>query len=70
MTVSISVIPSNRRGVWYVRARPSSAIWRAERPTTGWPITPTAPSLGESVPEISEITVDLPAPFGPISAVT
>src|SRR5450830_792384 len=49
---------------------PSRATWSGRRPVTSWPLNRMRPELGRCVPAIRLKKVVLPAPFGPMMALT
>ena len=55
---------------WYTVAIPASVASLGERKCTGLPCQMISPPLGSQMPAIVLISVDLPAPLSPTSAVT
>ena len=47
---------------------PSFSAWRVPRTTAGWPLMRISPASAAWIPVRIFISVDLPAPFSPISA--
>ena len=57
-------------GSWWTMRMPASCASRAEAKATGRPSTAMLPWSGACSPSRMRISVDLPAPFSPTSAVT
>ena len=57
-------------GSWWTMRMPASCASRAEANATGRPSTAMLPWSGACSPSRMRISVDLPAPFSPTSAVT
>ena len=60
----------NPTGVWNVRMSPISATRQGAKPSMRWPPKVIAPWSGGSNPVMALNRVVLPAPLGPIRAVT
>src|SRR3954470_8137271 len=69
-TFSRTERPRNERLCWNVRARPARARRGELQPVIARPPSSTVPSSGLSKPVSTFTSVDLPAPFGPISPTT
>src|SRR5665647_2901015 len=68
--LSRTVASSNRCVVWKVRAMPKRATWSGRIPVTSWPLNRMRPELGLWVPATRLKKVVLPAPLGPMMALT
>jgi hypothetical protein len=70
-TFSMTLIDGSRRTCWKVRLIPRRAIWRAGRRLDSVRREKlTLPEVSGSTPEMPLNIVLLPAPFGPIRAIT
>ena len=67
-TFCSTVISSSSEVIWNVRPRPSATRAGTEAWVTSCPASRITPSSGVSSPQSWLISVDLPAPFGPIRA--
>ena len=64
---SSTVCRCSGRECWKTMLMPARAMRCAGQPAMSMPSSLTAPALARTMPMISDITVDLPEPFGPIS---
>ena len=67
---SSAVMLENSCAIWKVRSMPVRNSWCGLRPVTSAPSKMTEPLSGTILPATILNSVDLPAPFGPISPVT
>src|ERR1700675_1524370 len=67
-TFSVTVIELKVAAIWNVRPTPRRQISRGRLPAISWPSKRIEPELGFNWPLSMLKQVDLPAPFGPISA--
>ena len=68
--ISSTVSDGKMLAIWNARTTPRRTIWVGERPPMSSPASFTRPRSGRIAPEIRLKNVVLPAPFGPMIAVS